>query len=783
MGLFRRMPLAFITGAVIFGIGIGFLFDLPISIITIASILLFILFSAIRSDWDMIVFLCAVIIISAGYFELHESRFNRLMQKLDSQNDNNLRYRGFVLDVQPTQKGSKILLKNIKLDFARPLNQPFKYHLYTREISQVSIGDTVRGIGTWKALTGKRNPGDFDFRSFYHRKHILGKIFQDKYSYPAVDTLSGFSALRSMEQIRNRLKAVFRKHVGLPYAGLMTALITGERNEVNPEIKDHFIATGVVHVLAVSGLHVGYVLLVLIIFANVLRIPWGWDRLIIGIGLVLFCMLTGGKPSVIRASLMAILYLIAPVMNRPVNIWNVIFAAALCLLIWNPNYLFDMGFQLSFTAVLSIVFFYNYFNRVLPDRIKVPNISNKAIQFIWGLFLVSFSAQIGTIPFTAVYFGKIPLTALIANVFIVPLIGILVGTGFIIALFSWIPMVGEIAGNAAWFFGKIIDVLAAFFAGMEFGIIKTGAVQLYQICFYAVCVFGLVLILDKTLRKRGIITLLIGLNLYVWIPLFQKPVMDVIFLDVGQGDAAVIRFQNGKTMLIDAGQRNRWQDSGSQMILPALSHLNIKKLDWAVMSHPHSDHVGGFISILESIQIDSVWDTHLDYGSWTYNHILELIAEKNIGYRTVHLGDNIQIDHKTQIHIFAPDTAFTRRQSNVNNASIVMKIIHGENSFLFTGDLEHEGDEFLLPFDTLLQSDVLKVGHHGSITSTTKGFLDFINPDWAVVSVGEKNKFSHPSPVVMERLLDQVPNVLRTDLRQAVWLKSDGERIWEENWK
>jgi len=259
--------------------------------------------------------------------------------------------------------------------------------------------------------------------------------------------------------------------------------------------------------------------------------------------------------------------------------------------------------------------------------------------------------------------------------------------------------------------------------------------------------------------------------------------MDVIFLDVGQGDAALVRFQNGKTMLIDAGQRNRYQDSGTEMILPVLDYFNINKLDWIVMSHPHSDHIGGLISVLESIQVDSIWDTHMDYHSWTYKRILELAEENNTGIRKLISGEINRIDGNTAVEVFAPDTVFIKHESNVNNASIVMKLIHGENSFLFTGDLEHEGDAFLLSFGSVLKTDVLKVGHHGSITSTTQAFLNLAKPTWAVVSVGNKNKFNHPSPIVMERLSEKVSNIRRTDLHQAVWFKSDGEKIWEVDWR
>ncbi len=783
MGLYRRIPLVFITLSMCFGIAVGHVLDVPLLPICIISFLSFLLFATSRNIWSIVTFCIAIFLLSLGHFEVKENQQYRIIQRLDSLDEQTVHYIGWVLDVYETAKGKKIRLKNINLEAQIPFNQSFIYDVYVRGIEGVNIGDTLSGIGEWLALEEKRNPGDFDFRMFYHRKNILGKIFQDKYGIPVVDSLSGISILRIIKNVRNDLNETFTAYIGKPYAGLMSALITGERSEVDPEIKEHFIATGVVHVLAVSGLHVGYVLLILMFATKLLRIPWGWDRLVIGIGLVLFCLITGGKSSVIRASLMAMLYLLAPVLNRPANIWNIIAASAFCLLMWNPYYLFDMGFQLSFTAVISIVFFYNYFNRVLPERFQVSKISNKMIKFFLGLFLVSLSAQIGTLPFTAVYFGKIPIIALIANIAIVPLIGILVCIGFVITLFGWIPYVGVVFGQAAYFFGKIIDVLAANFAAVDYGVVQTGYVPFHLLWVYGLCVIGFILIMDTSFRGKGFISILIGINLYLWFPLFQKPAIDVIFLDVGQGDAALIRFQNGRTMLIDAGQRNRYQDSGSEMIMPVLNYFNIKKLDWAVMSHPHSDHIGGFISVLESVKVDSIWDTHLEYGTWTYNYILELTNEKEIGYRKVKRGNTISIDRNSWVQILAPDTSFIQQETNVNNASIVMKIMHGQNSFLFNGDLEHEGDDFLLAFGSGLKADVLKVGHHGSITSTTKAFLNLVDPDWAVVSVGEKNKFSHPSPVVMKRLKECVSEIRRTDMHQAVWLKSDGEKIWEAEWK
>ena len=181
------------------------------------------------------------------------------------------------------------------------------------------------------------------------------------------------------------------------------------------------------------------------------------------LGLGGFILLTGGKASVIRASIMAGLYVLAPVLNRPINAWNIISSAGFLILLWNPALIADTGFLLSFVAVISIVFFLGIFENILPEKLKVSHVHNGAVRFIWGLFLVSVSAQIGTLPFTAWYFGRIPLISLIANVIIVPLIGILVALGFTILLLGWIPFLSSGWAESAWIVTKGIQWCSGFF--------------------------------------------------------------------------------------------------------------------------------------------------------------------------------------------------------------------------------------------------------------------------------------------------------------------------------
>lgn len=657
----------------------------------------------------------------------------------------------------------------------------FRLTIYGK-INMPNEGDTLESIGIIKPLSLKRNPGEFDFKSFYERKNIFGKKFIDKKSSPIIKPNNSTPSKVSIKSIQTYIRSTIQQSTDPKTSGLLLALILGDKSTIDENLKNDFAETGVIHVLAVSGLHVGYILIILTIITSIMGIPWGWDKLLIVLGLIFFCFLTGLKPSVIRASMMASLYVIAPLINRPVSVWNIIGFVGSFLLFIDPLYIVDLGFVLSFSAVISIIYFYKLFESILPPKINPRFIENKGAKFILGLFFVSLSAQIGTLPITVYYFYKIPLISLIANVIIVPLIGIIVVFGFIILGLSFSPMLSSIAGESAWLFQKLISTLAFYFSSFNYSSIPIHQIENIHILLYGILVAGIFLLFQKNYRGKGIIFCFLFLNLFVYSSI-RSPKTDIIFMDVGQGDATLIRFSNNKTMLIDAGNKNRQKDWGNQVVIPVLNHFGIKKLDWVMMSHPHADHIGGLVSVVESFPADTLLDSHAGYGSWTYNHLLERYQELGTVIKYPIPGEIIKITPMESMLFFAPDSQFSTSQHNVNNASIVFKLISGNNSILFTGDLEHEGDEIVLPFSNYLKSDVLKVGHHGSITSTTEPFLSVVEPKMAVVSVGENNKFSHPSKIIMDRLKTYNVKIHRTDISGALWISSNGYSFQEVLWK
>jgi competence protein ComEC len=645
------------------------------------------------------------------------------------------------------------------------------------------IGDTIYGQGIFEIIKGPRNPGGFDFQSYYSRKNIFGRVrIKDSQQVQFIRSKS-LKPVQIIRIIQKGIKNTFESLLDQEPSAMLTALILGDRNDLDPDLINAFTISGVVHVLAVSGLHVGYVLIVLFIVVKLIRIPWGWNRYFIITGLLIFILISGGKPSVIRASTMAVLYVIAPVFNRKANPWNIISATAFLMLITNPLSLEDIGFQLSFTAVIAIMLFHRFITLKMPTAIQPSTISNRPIRYLWTLFLLSLSAQIGTLPLITFHFHQINILAAFSNLVIVPLIGLFLALGFIIIFLGWFPLIGYSIGQTEWDLYKLIYHVSNISAGVSWASIKLPEAGL-QFIFSFIAVLGIIIVYLNTKRKELVlIAFCLTANIFIWNWVTEKQGVDIVFLDVGQGDATIVRFANGKSMLIDSGPANPWYDTGEKVILPAANYLGIKRFNWLVLSHPHNDHIGGAVSIIESIPVDTVIDTYSSFHSSSYEYLKRQITEKEIIYKQVTAGEINSFGQNSIIQILAPDTAWSKYQSNVNNSSIVLKLLYGELSFIFMGDLEQDGERELIRAEHNLKSDIIKVGHHGSITSSSKPLINAIQPDFAVISLGNKNKFGHPSAIILDRYSEQNVNVFRTDKQGAAWFFSDGRSLEVIQWK
>jgi beta-lactamase superfamily II metal-dependent hydrolase len=226
-------------------------------------------------------------------------------------------------------------------------------------------------------------------------------------------------------------------------------------------------------------------------------------------------------------------------------------------------------------------------------------------------------------------------------------------------------------------------------------------------------------------------------------------------LDVGQGDGVLVSFPNGKHLLVDGGVAGYGEDAGARVILPVLRRLGIRRLDAVIASHPHADHVGGLVSVLQQVDVGHYVDSGQYYSSSTARRIRNLIREKGIAHHVVAAGDSIVGFGPVGLSVLHPRSEFVNKSGEapdgLNNGSVVVRMDYEGQSVLFTGDIEHETDLALLAWGTRLRATILKAAHHGSRTSSTRAFLDAVSPEWVAVSCGVDNKFRHPAPEVMER--------------------------------
>ena len=562
-------------------------------------------------------------------------------------------------------------------------------------------------------------------------------------------------------------------------AALLKALILGLKGEIQPETRAHFTDTGVVHILSVSGQHVGFVLIFLLVVSRLLRLTTPWRSVFLMVSLFYYAGLTGFNPPVLRAVLMAEIFLLGALWQRQVDLYNVLATAALVILLLNPYALFDVGFQLSFAAVFGMAFFYTRLHPLFFRSAFLKGGGWRTIcRWLLELILVSIAAQLGTLPMTAIYFERVPLLATIANLVVVPLAQVIVMLGFILIFVTLIwPAAAQLLGLVISMLLTGVTKFVALLAAAP--LVKFEVAQYSH--FFILVSFILLLCLLTTLwhRRWGwtVIVLLSLANIFYWREFLRSSDLRVTFLDVGQGDAAVIELPDCRAFLIDAGVWSERFDSGIRTILPYLRRRQISRLEAIFISHSHSDHIGGVRGLLTQIPVKQIF-TSLPGKEKILPDYRPLCDSLQIPLHYLQAGDTLSIFSPLRLQILSP-LSFLVRDSTIgaNSRSLVMRLTYGQHRFLFCGDIEHGTEQLLLPLDSLLSADILKVPHHGSVTSNTTAFLQKVKPAWAIISVGKWNRFNQPAAATLARFADLRISVVRTDKNGAVIFVSNGKNL------
>ncbi|QSZ26758.1 DNA internalization-related competence protein ComEC/Rec2 [Aceticella autotrophica] len=625
-------------------------------------------------------------------------------------------------------------------------------------------GDLVNVRGIVYIPPEKRNPGGFNYRLFL-RKNNIGALMSIKgTSFEIVEKNKNSVIDRILQNTRNKIRAGYAASMPKNDAEFVSSMILGDYS-IDDATMNSFRITGIAHVLSVSGLHVGVIALFIIFILGFFKINRYSTPIVILI-LIFYTLLTGSVPPVMRSTIMASMALIGTSIGRNNVPENSISVAAVFILLINPLMIYDVGFQLSFIATLSIIYLYN----PLKVLIKIPNKKLK------DMIALTMAAQIGTIPIILFYFHNLSLISLLANILIVPITGAVVILGFISAVISIvIPFLSFPINYINIPIVEIILYLTKFLSCLPYASLNTLVMPFYAIILYYIMIIVFLSKLNKKLKYQiTAIIIFIFIAGIVYNVTVHKG-LEVTFLDVGQGDSAFVETPHGKKILIDGGGRPNANgtafDVGHNIVMPFLYYKNTATLDTIFISHTDIDHIGGVLSILNEINVKKIFIGEQKVTDNNYKELIEIAKSKQIPVVFLTQGDVVTIDGIDFI-VLSPGKDFIE-ENPINNNALTFKMIYRNADFLFTGDIEKEAENKLKNLD--IKADVLKVPHHGSNTSSTKDFIEKVNPEITIISVG-KNNYGHPNVNVV-KYLASISKLYRTDRDGAVIINTDGNVI------
>ncbi len=635
--------------------------------------------------------------------------------------------------------------------------------------ADVEQGDEVMIRGTAAMLGFATNPGGFSELYYYRARGYDCKIFAD-----SVENL-GVSRKNTeyyMGKLREKVNNVYDNVFPVRYAGIVKAIVTGDKNLIDDTIGDIFRLSGIFHLMAISGLHVSILTLLLYQLLNgLLHINRKGASLITVLFLLFYMAFTGSSVSTVRAVIMGSVILLGRLIDRDGDDLNSISLAAILLLLYEPLYLYDIGFQLSFMTVTGIVLGAKRLkkNKKLPEEIK----NTLGIPLIASL--VSF-------PLLAHHFYYIPAIGILVNILIAPFVSALLVFSLLCGLaglFS-ISLAAFLAG-VPFVILSYFELVCVFFTAC-FPAFSTGSIPPVTVFLCYALLLAVYCYRKKDWKRKTAVTVcVLALLAVVFGNRFFWKRDTVAFLDVGQGDCAVIKTYDGKCFMIDGGgkaYKDLGENTGVQIVIPFLEYSNVQRVDALFLTHMDADHALGALEVMASFPVSKVVISDYDFEENEIYAILKEIAkEKKIPVVSMKKDDILEINEEMTIKCLYPVGEKLFFDGDDNHGSLVLKVTDRELSFLFTGDITKEDERVLLDMGEDMEADVIKAAHHGSKYSNSELFLLETKAKAAVISSGRNNVYGHPAPEVLETLHVKEITYYNTAHDGAVIMKTDGNEI------
>ncbi len=707
--------------------------------------------------------------------------------------------------------------------------------LYTKDdepLPTLHYGQNVELDARVRKPRNYGNPGAFDYTRYLARQDIY---WTASGAADTVHVLSGHCGSRFQKAVMDLRQAALarieRLYRGNDYqSGIMQAILIGQSYQLQRVWTEDYRSTGTFHALVISGTHVAILAAFFLFLLRICFVPEPLAMLTTVAAAWFYALLTGWMAPCTRSAAGLTLYMIGSYFFRERRSLNLLAAVALGFLIFDPEQLFEASFQLTFLAVGFLGAFATPLIRAtsgplgralgdlhdtardmhLPPRVAqfrlemrllavtlggfglplraatlAVVVPTRILFFLYEMTMVSAIAQLGLALPMVVYFHRVGLSGLSANTVVVPLMGLAVPAGFV-ALFTGWHWVAKVAGVLLWLSQRVVSWHAAIEPDWR---IATPPLWLGV-------AFSAALIAAAVARGRWWRTLAVGvvaifLVLLLWHPFPPETLpgqLEMTTIDVGQGDSLLVVFPDGKRMLVDGGgipnfghQSKTQLDIGEDVVAPYLWERSIRSVDVIALSHAHEDHIGGLPALVSDFHPRELW-TGATPDSPSWSKLQDRAIRSGVKIVPMQAPGRFAFGG-AEIEVLAPFADYVPSDTPKNNDSLVLRLCYGRHSFLLSGDVERQIEYRMVDANELPRTDVLKVAHHGSRTSSTEAFLEAVNPTFAVVSAGFENSYGHPNRDVIERLEQHHAAILRTDEDGLITIRSDGRRLTVDTYR
>ena len=636
-------------------------------------------------------------------------------------------------------------------------------------VGEFNIGDYVEIDGKIRKPFKAGNPSQFDYGKYLRNFNAFTTTYSDAQNCVIMqaDLAPQWKFMQDLNNVRNGILKSHSKYLKSPNLEILGGIVFGDDAVSPPDyIKSTFVNSGLLHILAASGMNVAFIFGFWFYIMNFLKVPYRINILGGIVMVVLYTLMTGLGASVLRAALMLLFILVGKLIDRDAHSVSLLSFVAFLLLLYNPAYINDVGFQLSFVVTFGLLTTADViFEKI--NNIKLPN-------WLKGGIIIPVIAQIWVAPIQMFYFNTISTYSILANIATVPFLSVISFGGFVSSILAVIRPIADFICMIFDFVLKYaldaVVIISNYFADLPHSLLKTTHPSIIQILIYYLIVLGITVLIQTGLNKK-MIAAICGLVLLLLVSTINLPNhnLEVIAFDVGNADAFLIKTPKNKYFIIDtAKQSYKSKNSTARLVITKyLTDRGIKNIDGMILTHFDLDHAGGAVDLMNDLNVKKVYVNSTDKNNYTVNKIFDTIKAKNVDCKIAHNNDVIYEENDLKLTNF-----ISGNMKSDNENSIVTLLSYRDFDMLFTGDAGVEAFEAIKK-DLPRNVEVLKVGHHGGRGVVNNDMLQYLGVETSILSTGP-NSFGHPAKMTLDILRNT--QIYRTDRHNSIKITTNGQK-------